>query len=149
MGDLNMELKEILIYIIIIMTGLTIAHFMNVVSSGSMEPVLYKGDVVIIDYNPSSIDVGDIIIYQARWFENKPVIHRVIAKEESNDGNIFYILKGDNNADQDPEPVSPNDVKAKVVDINDNPIIIPKIGYLTLWVQEIPKFISFPIETSI
>lgn len=144
-----MELKEILIYIIIIMTGLTIAHFMNVVSSGSMEPVLYKGDVVIIDYNPSSIDVGDIIIYQARWFENKPVIHRVIAKEESNDGNIFYILKGDNNADQDPELVSPNDVTAKVVGINNNPIIIPKIGYLTLWVQEIPKFISFPIETSI
>lgn len=50
-----------------------------------------------------------------RWFENKHVIHRVIAKEEHNDGNTFYILKGDNNVNQDPEPVAPNQVISKVV----------------------------------
>jgi signal peptidase I len=135
-----MELKEISTYIIIIIIGITMSHYMNVISSGSMEPVLYKGDVVIIDYNPSSIDIGDIIIYDARWFQNKHVIHRVIAKGESTDGNIIYILKGDNNVDQDPEPVSPKDVIAKVVSINNHTLIIPKIGYITLWFQGNTKY---------
>lgn len=135
-----MELKEISTYIIIIIIGITMSHYMNVISSGSMEPVLYKGDVVIIDYNPSSIDIGDIIIYDARWFQNKHVIHRVIAKGESTDGNIIYILKGDNNAYQDPEPVSPTDVIAKVVSINNHTLIIPKIGYITLWFQGNTKY---------
>jgi len=138
-GKKIMELKELLTYIVIII-GVILAHHMNVVSSGSMEPVLYKGDVVLINYNINSIDIGDIIIYEARWFEYKPVIHRVIAKNESN-GNTFYILKGDNNANQDPEPVAPNQIISKVVKINNKPLIIPKIGYITLWFQEIPKLI--------
>ena len=135
-----MELKEISIYIIIIIIGITISHYMNVISSGSMEPVLYKGDIVIIDYNPSTIETGDIIIYHARWLQNKHVIHRVIAKGESSDGNIIYILKGDNNAYQDPEPVSPTDMIAKVVTINNHTLIIPKIGYITLWFQGNTKY---------
>ncbi len=129
------KLVSIIIYIPIISLGLVIAHYMNVVASESMEPVLFKGDVVIIDYNPSSIETGDIIIYYARWFQNRHVIHRVIAKEESTNGDIIYILKGDNNEDQDPDPVSPKDVIAKVVTINNQPLIIPKIGYITLWFQ--------------
>ncbi|MFZ0442704.1 MAG: signal peptidase I [Methanobacterium sp.] len=130
-----MELKEISTYILIIIIGITMSHYMNVISSGSMEPVLYKGDIVIIDYNPSTIETGDIIIYHARWLQNKHVIHRVIAKRETSNGNIIYILKGDNNADQDPEPVSPTDMIAKVVTINNHTLIIPKIGYITLWFQ--------------
>jgi signal peptidase len=135
-----MGLKEISTYIIIIIIAITMSHYMNVISSGSMEPVLYKGDVVIIDYNPSTIETGDIIIYDARWFQNKHIIHRVIAKGESTDGNIIYILKGDNNADQDPEPISPTDVIAKVVTINNHTLIIPKIGYITLWFQGNTKY---------
>ncbi len=135
-----MKLKEMTTYIVIIIIGILAAHHMNVILSESMEPVFYKGDIVIIQYNPSSIDVGDIIVYEARWFDCKPVIHRVIEKKESN-GNISYILKGDNNTNQDPEPVLPEQVISKVVKIKDNPIIIPKIGYITLWFQEIPKYI--------
>ena len=42
------------------------------------------------------------------------------------------------------EPVSPKDVNAKVVKINNKPLIIPKIGYITLWFQEIPNLFLFP-----
>ena len=74
-----MKLKEIAIYIIIIITfAIMISHHMNVVSSESMEPVLYKGDIVIINYQPSSVETGNIIVYEAKWFDNKPVIHRLI-----------------------------------------------------------------------
>lgn len=50
-----MEAKEVIIYIIILGIGIILAHQLNVVLSGSMEPVLYKGDIVVIDYNPNSI----------------------------------------------------------------------------------------------
>lgn len=135
-----MEAKEVIIYIIILGIGIILAHQLNVVSSGSMEPVLYKGDIVVIDYNPNSIEVGDIIVYKATWFENKSVIHRVIAKQASNEG-ISYVLKGDNNDVQDPYPISRNQIISKVVMIDHQPIIIPKIGYISLWIQEIPKYL--------
>lgn len=135
-----MEAKEVIIYIIILGIGIILAHQLNVVSSGSMEPVLYKGDIVVIDYNPNSIEVGDIIVYKATWFENKSVIHRVIAKQASNEG-ISYVLKGDNNDVQDPYPISRNQIISKVVMVDHQPIIIPKIGYISLWIQEIPKYL--------
>ncbi|MGZ7160524.1 MAG: S24/S26 family peptidase, partial [Methanobacterium sp.] len=53
-----METKELATYIIIIIIGIIVAQHMNVVVSGSMEPVLYRGDIVIIDSNPSSVQVG-------------------------------------------------------------------------------------------
>ena len=98
-----MDIKQIIIYIIIITIGIILANHLNVVSSGSMEPVLYKGDIVLIDYDPSSVELGDIIVYKAGWFENKSVIHRVIAKQSSNN-SIYYILKGDNNEIQESLP---------------------------------------------
>ena len=135
-----MELKEIMIYITILIIGIMVAHQLNVVSSDSMEPVLYKGDIVLIDYNPSSIEVGDIIVYKATWFENKPVIHRIIAKQSSND-DIFYTIKGDNNDIQDPYQISRNQIISKVVVIDSKPFVIPRIGYISLWIQEIPKYL--------
>ena len=135
-----MELKEIMIYITILIIGIMVAHQLNVVSSDSMEPVLYKGDIVLIDYNPSSIEVGDIIVYKATWFENKPVIHRIIAKQSSND-DIFYTIKGDINDIQDPYQISRNQIISKVVVIDSKPFVIPRIGYISLWIQEIPKYL--------
>lgn len=41
---------------------------MKVVVSGTMEPAIYRGDVVIVTKNTSDIQVGDIIIYNETWF---------------------------------------------------------------------------------
>jgi len=127
--------REIIIYIIFIFLGLVMAHYMNVVASESMEPTLHTGDVVIINYNPSLVQVGDIVVYNATWF-SKPVIHRVISKQQAN-GETVYILKGDNNSFQDPYPVYPNQIISKVVTIENKPIVIPKIGYINLWLRNI------------
>ena len=59
------------------------AQHLNVVVSGSMEPVFYRGDVVIIEktnfmgiseMDVEDLKIGDIIIYDATWFA-EPVIH--------------------------------------------------------------------------
>ena len=130
-----MDLKEIATYIIIILIGIVVAQHMNVVVSGSMEPVMYRGDIVIVDQNPSSVQVGDIVVYKATWV-NEDVIHRVKEIYKTSDGNTYLITKGDNNPVPDPYPVQyPDQVVSKVVSINGQPLIIPKIGYITLWIR--------------
>jgi signal peptidase len=41
--------REIISYVAIIIIGIILAQHMNVVVSGSMEPVFYRGDVVVIE----------------------------------------------------------------------------------------------------
>jgi signal peptidase len=134
--------KEIAIYALIIVVGLLIAQHMNVVVSGSMEPVFYRGDIVVVEktdflgineFNSSNAQVGDIVVYDAQWFPN-PVIHRII-NETTVNGTKYFVLKGDNNADHDPYLVSPSQITQRVVKIGDQPFIIPKIGYITIWLK--------------
>lgn len=135
--------REIASYVIIILVGIVLAQHLNVVVSGSMEPVFYRGDVVVIEksnfiglqeINPSDLKVGDIVIYNATWFP-EPVIHRIISIQEGADGQKYYVTKGDNNPKADPSLVSVNQVQAKVVSIGNQVMVIPKIGYITLWIR--------------
>lgn len=135
--------REIASYVIIIIVGIVLAQHLNVVVSGSMEPVFYRGDVVVIEktnflgfqeINPSDLKVGDIIIYSATWFP-EPVIHRIISIKKGSDGKTYYVTKGDNNAQADPSMVSTSQVQAKVVSLGNQPLVIPKIGYITLWIR--------------
>lgn len=135
--------REILSYIVIILVGVILAQHLNVVVSGSMEPVFYRGDVVVIEksnflgFNEMDADdlkIGDIVIYDATWFA-EPVIHRIISIQQGSDGQKYYVTKGDNNSHADPALVSVGQVQAKVVTIGNQPLVIPKIGYITLWIR--------------
>ncbi len=135
--------REIASYVIIILVGIILAQHLNVVVSGSMEPVFYRGDVVVIEksnfiglheINPADLKVGDIIIYQANWFP-EPVIHRIISVQKGSDGKTYYVTKGDNNPRADPSLVSTDQVQAKVVSLGNQPLVIPKVGYITLWLR--------------
>jgi len=82
---------------------------MVVVISGSMEPTLYKGDLLFLKgKDPSTIKngtiegkEGDIIVFDARglpgWINvpNDPIVHRVIDKKYDN--GWFFLTKGDAN----------------------------------------------------
>ncbi len=129
-----MDVKEIATYIVIILVGVVVAQHMNVVVSGSMEPVMYRGDIVIIDNNPGDVKVGDIIVYHATWFD-QPVIHRIKEINKLSNGSTYLIMKGDNNPTPDPYPVYSDQIISKVVTVYGHPIIIPKIGYITLWIR--------------
>ena len=132
--------KEILSYAIILIIAVLLSAHLNVVVSGSMEPSFYRGDIVatenvntygIQEFNPyTDVKVGDVVVYDAMWY-SEPVIHRVIDITQIN-GSQYYIIKGDNNEVQDPYPVSPDQIKSKVLKIGDSLVIIPKLGYVTL-----------------
>jgi len=137
------EVIEAGAYILLLVLAVVASQHMNVVVSGSMEPVFYRGDIVIIEktsflgiqeLNPESIRKGDIIIYDATWFP-EPVIHRVIAVETDRNGARYYITKGDNNQDPDPAPVYPSQVEARVLTVGSQPLMIPRVGYITLWLK--------------
>ena len=112
------DYKEIASYIIILAVVLIVAQHLNVVVSGSMEPAFYR---------------GDIVVYNAKWF-NQPVIHRIIDSKEIN-GTTVYEIKGDNNNRSDPYYVTADQIQARVLKWGDNPVVIPKVGYLSLWLR--------------
>ena len=107
-----------------------------------MEPAFYRGDIVLVEksnllgiheFDPKDVQVGDVVVYDAAWF-NQPVIHRIINITEIN-GTTMYVIKGDNNKSPDPYYVSAEQIHDKVVTIGDNLVVIPKIGYLSLWLR--------------
>ena len=134
--------KEVASYAVILIVVLILAQHLNVVVSGSMEPSFYRGDIVAIqktdilgfhEFNPEDVQVGDVVVYDAKWY-NQPVIHRVINITEIN-GTKMFVIKGDNNNAPDPYYVEPSQIKAKVLTFGDNLVVIPKIGYLSLWLR--------------
>ncbi|MBE6503467.1 signal peptidase I [uncultured Methanobrevibacter sp.] len=136
------DFKEIAYYVIILAIVLIAAQHLNVVVSGSMEPAFYRGDIVLVEksnllgiheFDPKDVQVGDVVVYDAAWF-NQPVIHRIINITEIN-GTTMYVIKGDNNKSPDPYYVSAEQIHDKVVTIGDNLVVIPKIGYLSLWLR--------------
>jgi len=107
---------------------------MNVVASGSMEPTFHRGDVVIVENNPGKLNVGDIVVYNPTWY-NHSIIHRIIGIKKSSKGELLYEIKGDNNPSPDPYLVKRNQIISKVKIDNNGPEVIPKLGYITLWVR--------------
>ena len=139
---MDINLKEIAIYVVLIIAVLIAAQHLNVVVSGSMEPVMYRGDIVVLEqadilgfheFSPDDIKVGDIVVYNAAWHEG-PVIHRVINIAEINGSTVFEI-KGDNNDVSDPYWVTKSQIKSRVLTFNGQPIIIPKIGYISILIR--------------
>lgn len=134
--------KEIIGYAVVIIVLLIASQHLNVVVSGSMEPVFYRGDIVVVEktnflgvheFDPHDVKVGDIVVYDAVWY-NSPVVHRIINITEIN-GTTYYEIKGDNNKKSDPYYVTADQIQERVLTFNGQPLIIPKIGYITIMLR--------------
>jgi signal peptidase len=90
-----------------------------VILSGSMEPDISAGDVVIVD-GSRSVDVGDVITFEDD--ADIPTTHRVVAIEDG-----AYVTQGDANEEPDDQPVDPDRVLGEVA------VTIPYIGYIIVW----------------
>ncbi|MGE5473803.1 MAG: signal peptidase I [Ignavibacteriales bacterium] len=91
-----------------------------VIATGSMEPVIYAGDMVLVKrISPKELKIGDIIQYKSG---NIFIFHRIIEAVADKD-KLKYRTKGDNNSIYDHELVSQDNIKGKVV------YTVPKIGW--------------------
>ncbi len=100
------------------------------VESGSMEPVFYRGDLVIVRaVDPTTLVVGDIVIYNASSLNGGsgavPIVHRIIEIQEVG-GELRFITKGDNNPVPDPDYRAEEDILAKVIGS------VKYLGFVTL-----------------
>jgi signal peptidase I len=85
----------------------------DAVNSGSMEPELRVGSVVIIKpVDPETIVVGDIITYRIPSIDNTMVTHRVIEIKQST--SLYFQTRGDANLKADPFIVSGSDLIGKL-----------------------------------
>ena len=87
-----------------------------VVATGSMVPEYEVGDVLVSkEVDPSTIQVGDDIVYQGKEgsFKDKIVTHQVIMIEKENE-NYRIQTKGIANTKADPE-ITQNEVIGKVI----------------------------------
>ncbi|MCR5653071.1 MAG: signal peptidase I [Ruminococcus sp.] len=82
------------------------------VTSGSMEPSLKVGDVILSkSCGASELKVGDVVTYMGRSeeFKGKLVTHRIVKAPFFDSGGQYIITKGDSNPSND-SPVNLDDV---------------------------------------
>lgn len=91
------------------------AQWAKFTDTNSMDPVLDYGTnaIEIVPTSPTEIHVGDIISYKSTKVDST-IIHRVIEKGIDKDG-YYFILKGDNNKQADPEKVRFPQIRRKVI----------------------------------
>ncbi len=82
------------------------------VNGNSMYPSLVDGQKVRINTSNISIKKGDIIVY--RYFYDHLTIHRVI-KIILNNGNKYYVTKGDNNPMIDDYIINDNHIIGTII----------------------------------
>ncbi|UCD02527.1 MAG: signal peptidase I [Promethearchaeota archaeon] len=113
-----------------------------VVVSGSMEPTLYRGDLLFLKgEDPATIKngtidgkEGDIIVFNAHlvpgWIypPNDPIVHRVIDKKYDN--GWFFLTKGDANPNPDDDWVPENAILGVVWGR------IPYIGWVKIFLTD-------------
>ena len=96
------------------------------VRSGSMDPALPKGSLVLVKED-ISIQKGDIITFYT-GFKNNTITHRVVEIQEEGD-TVFYQTKGDANNAPDSLKIAADKIVGKVIGS------VPCVGYIIAFAQ--------------
>ena len=115
------------------------------VASGSMEPILYKGDLIVIEGIDNVNDIyvapkdadppGDILVYQG---PNELIVHRAIDEKTGTDGKIVFIIHGDANGEGANEQVHESKIIGKYTGFK-----IPWLGTIALAFQNFETKVAF------
>lgn len=128
---IDVPLTIILIFVVALVSGVFRYQIMAI-ASGSMQPVIYRGDAVIFekfnDEEKDLINIGDVVVFR---HNGKYITHRVINKYVSDEDIFVYQTKGDNNVDMDNFQVATDEVVGVVK------MKINYIGFPSLWIQEL------------
>lgn len=118
-------LRALELSLLIIGIALSISKIVGVnsyvVLSGSMEPNISTGSVVLVDTKDRDYRVGDVISY---WIENQIVTHRIVEIQET-----IYKTKGDSNEIEDSFSIELSQIIGKVK------FHIPRLGYFIFYLK--------------
>ncbi len=94
---------------------------LRIVESGSMEPAIMTGAMIVV--RPAeSYAVGDVIMFKDRG-ARVPTTHRIV-DTYSEGGRTWFVTKGDANEEADTGAVAPSDVIGTVA------IAVPRVGFV-------------------
>ncbi|MGI5841642.1 MAG: signal peptidase I [Patescibacteria group bacterium] len=102
------------------------------VRSGSMEPSLPRGSLIVVAPQ-SGYGQGDIITFKS-GAPSKTTTHRIF-RTHSTQGELFFITKGDANDNVDSSMVGKSDIVGKLR------FSLPLAGYLISFIQTVPGLI--------
>ncbi len=102
----------------------------SVVITGSMEPLIKPGDIIIVEKITSMEEINNLKKNDIVQFKSNNVVisHRIIKIIEKEETYNFRT-KGDNNSGVDVDLVKPKQIKGKVINV------VPKIGWPTLFIK--------------
>ena len=86
------------------------------VLSGSMEPTIPTGSMVVIERVQGEADLagirtGDVITFLPRPDDPTLVTHRVMSQAVRADGSTIFVTRGDANSADDPDPVGATQIR--------------------------------------
>lgn len=85
------------------------------VLTNSMSPGMPPGTLVVVfPVDVDDVHIGDVITYQIASGEPAVITHRVIGVTSPDDDGPRFVLKGDNNATPDPDPIRAVQVQGRV-----------------------------------
>jgi signal peptidase len=99
------------------------------VMSGSMEPALKVGSVVVVA-PASEYKIGDIISFTANDNKKISVTHRIQQIKTDIDFNTYYVVKGDANESFDSAPVYGKMIIGRVI------FSVSFLGFILAWIQK-------------
>lgn len=107
-----------------------------VVLSGSMEPGIYRGDILLLK-KIDAFNTGQIVVYREN-VKSIPIVHRVVQVHED-DESTWLLTKGDANNVNDRSLYVESPVWLNSEHIMGSAYaIIPKLGLPTIWINEVP-----------
>ncbi|HZJ76873.1 MAG TPA: signal peptidase I [Oscillospiraceae bacterium] len=100
----------------------------SVIATGSMEPMINPGDVILVRKVLNTGDIKDLEIGDVIQFKQDNILisHRIMNIVPDKEKWLYFETKGDNNSAPDTDPVDPRDIKGIVV------YTVPKAGWPTL-----------------
>jgi len=105
------------------------------VQSGSMEPAIMTGDIIMI-HNQNNYIKNDVITFHGS--DGRIVTHRIVEISQKN-GNSYFLTKGDANRSEDEDSITQDQIIGKVS------LVIPKLGYLVAFSKSLPGLIILAI----
>jgi signal peptidase len=101
------------------------------VQSGSMEPSIMTGDIIIVHASGRYME-NDTVTFTGD--DGRVVTHRIVDSAEE-DGRTFFQTKGDANRSEDEARITQANIIGKVI------LVVPKIGFFVAFARTLPGLI--------
>jgi len=125
-------------------------HPLLAVASGSMDPVLSKGDLILVQGVQNACEIhaapkdanppGDIIIFRKPVYPYDLIVHRAVEKINGTDGSCSFTTQGDANPGPDWWTVKESDIVGKYTGAK-----VPLLGYVALFFEPLEVKVAFII----